>query len=87
MTDTDPIAWLALEPGTPILTADGEEVGKVDEVIADRQKDIFSGITFRSGLLEKPTFVPAEHVASLTEGAVHLSLTTADVEDLEPYEA
>jgi uncharacterized protein YrrD len=86
MADTDPIAWLALEPGTPILASDDEEVGKVDEVIADREKDIFSGITFRSGVLEKATFIPAEHVARLTEGAVHLTLSTPDVENLDPYE-
>jgi hypothetical protein len=52
VTDTErPIAWLALEKGTPVLDADGAEIGKVLEVVGDEQKDIFSGIRWRHGLL------------------------------------
>ena len=87
MTDETPIAWLALEEGTPIVASDGEQVGKVDAVIADRQKDIFSGITFRPGLLGTPLFVPAEKIDRLSEEAVHLGIAAADTEELEPYGA
>ena len=87
MTEDTPIAWLALEEGTPIVAADGEQVGKVDAVIADRQKDIFSGITFRPGLLGTPVFVPADKIDRLTDGAVHLSITATDAASLEPYGA
>ena len=63
MTDQrQPISWLALEKGTPVVAADGEEVGKVREVIADEQKDIFSGVTVDTGLLSEPRFVPAEMI-------------------------
>ena len=85
MTEENPIAWLALEEGTPIVASDGEEVGKVDVVVADRQKDIFSGITFRPGLLGTPLFVPADKIDRLAEEAVHLGISAADVESLEPY--
>lgn len=87
MSDETPIAWLALEPGTSILTSDGEQVGKVDEVIADREKDIFSGITFKPGWLDAAVFVPAEKIESLTEGSVRLSLTASEAEQLEAYES
>ena len=87
MTEETPIAWLALEEGTPILAADGEQIGKVDAVIADRQKDIFSGITFRRALLGSPVFVPADKIDRLSEEAVYLGISAADVEDLEPYGA
>jgi hypothetical protein len=87
MTDADPIAWLALDEGTPIVASDGEQVGKVHEVIADRQKDIFSGITFRPGLLDTPVFVPADKIGRLTEGSVELAITAGEVEGLETYDS
>ena len=85
MADDTPIAWLALAPGTPILASDGNEIGKVDEVIADRQKDIFSGITFRPGVLDARLFIPADRISSMTDAAVHLDLTAEEATQLEPY--
>lgn len=87
MGDDRPIAWLALEAGTPIFTADGEQVGKVAEVVADRSKDIFSGITFKPGMLDSPVFVPADNVVEITANAVKLSIPAGDVDGLEPYES
>ena len=84
MSDT-PIAWLALEEGTPILASDGEEVGRVTTVVADEQKDIFSGVTFRPGLLDGERFVPADSIERLTASAVHLSITAEQAAELEPY--
>ncbi len=88
MSDTGaPIAWLALDTGTPIYTSDNDEIGKVADIIADREKDIFSGLTFRPGLLETTLFIPATAVESMTENAVRLTLTTTEAGALEPYEA
>lgn len=88
MSDTDaPIAWLALDTGTPIFSSDDTEIGKVNDIVADREKDIFSGITFRPGLLETTLFIPATAIESMTDSAVKLSLTKSEAEALEPYEA
>lgn len=84
MSDT-PIAWLALDEGTPIVASDGEEVGRVATVVADEQKDIFSGVTFRPGLLDGQRFVPADAIDRLTEAAVHLKITAAQAAELDPY--
>lgn len=81
-----PIAWVALDTGTPIYSSDDTEIGKVNDIIADREKDIFSGITFRPGLLETTVFIPATAIESMTENAVRLSLTKTEAEALEPYE-
>ena len=85
MTEEKPIAWLALEEGTPILASDGAEIGKVASVVADEQKDIFSGLTFRPGLLDGQKFIPADSIDRLTDSAVHLKISEADAEALEPY--
>jgi uncharacterized protein YrrD len=85
MTEDKPISWLALETGTPIVSSDGEQIGKVSDVVADRQKDIFSGITFKPGLLDTPVFVPADNIGDLTDNEVTLTISAADAEGLEPY--
>ena len=82
-----PIAWMALESGTPIITTDGTELGRVNEVIADRQKDIFSGITFRDGVLSGERFVPAATIDSITTEEVRLTVSSDEAEQkIEPYE-
>jgi uncharacterized protein YrrD len=85
MPDETPIAWLALEPGTSIVASDGEEVGNVAEIVADRQQDIFSGVTFRPGFLDKELFIPADRIASMTAEAVRLNITSEAAGKLDPY--
>jgi uncharacterized protein YrrD len=85
MADETPIAWLALEEGTPIFTSDGEQVGKVVDIVADPAQDIFSGVSFRRALLDKALFVPADRIDSLTSEAVRLTIPEAAIDDLEPY--
>lgn len=81
-----PIAWVALDEGAAVFASDGSEVGRVGTVVADEQKDIFSGITLRTGLLAAERFVPADAVEEITEGGVRLSLSAAETDALEPYE-
>jgi hypothetical protein len=75
-----PIAWSALEKGTPIYSADGQELGKLAGVVADEQKDIFSGLTLDPGLFKQERFVPAELVADMTTAGVTLTVSSADAE-------
>ena len=83
MADEDrPIAWSALEKGTPIYGADGEELGKVAHVIADDLKDIFSGITYRPHLFDSERFVPADLIDRLTRAAVRLKVSSEEAEKL-----
>jgi uncharacterized protein YrrD len=80
-----PIAWAALEKGTTVTSSDGNEVGKLSSVIADEQEDIFSGITFRQGVLDRERFVPADQIAHMTSHRVELRLTSQETENLDPY--
>ena len=79
-----PVSWLLIEQGWPVLASDGETIGRVEEVLADA--DIFSGLVVSTGLLGKPRVVPAESVAEIDEDAVHLSLSSEAVDRLEEYE-
>ncbi|MDQ3646689.1 MAG: PRC-barrel domain-containing protein [Actinomycetota bacterium] len=78
-----PIAWMALEEGTPVRSSDGEEIGHVATIVADEGKDIFSGLSVRSGLLGSPVFVPADLVDEITADAVSLTITAAESAELE----
>ena len=80
------IAWTVLDKGHDIVGSDGSKIGTVKDVVGDVEKDIFSGITFSPGLTQDAMFIPADRVAEITREAVHLSITSDEAGDLEPYE-
>lgn len=82
----DRVSWLLVEPGWKIVTADGQEVGRVDELVGDTGKDIFSGLSVSRGLLRKPCFVPAELVGDIVEGEVRLEVDSERFERLDDYD-
>jgi uncharacterized protein YrrD len=82
--DEQPIAWLALKKGMPVLDSNGEEIGRLSEVVADQQKDIFSGITWRHGILGSEHYVPADLIGELTSEAVHLSVDAGEAQRQTP---
>lgn len=67
-----PIAYLALEAGTPVVASDGGRVGTVEHVIYDTSADIFEGVVLSSG--DGLRFVDAEDIAEMYERAVILRL-------------
>jgi uncharacterized protein YrrD len=87
MTESErPIAWLALDKGAPVYTSDGEEIGKLSTVVADRQKDIFSGISFKHGFLGSEHFVPADAIGELTDRGIHLNLSADQAQALQQHD-
>jgi uncharacterized protein YrrD len=82
-----PIAWSVLPKGTPVYASDGAELGKVAEIIADEQKDIFSGISLNPGLFKEERFVPADLIEEMTHEGVRLSISSEQADrHLEPNE-
>lgn len=82
----DPASWLVVEPGWKVVSADGDELGRVDEVVGDETNDIFNGLVVVTGLLGSPKYVPSEQVGEIRDGEVRLALSTADAERLEDWE-
>lgn len=84
----DPVAWRAIERGWSVRDADGNEIGRVDQVTGDLNADIFDGLTIGDGgtVLTRTRYVPAENVAAIYEGEVVLDLHADDAAELEPYE-
>ena len=75
-----------MEPGWEVVDSAGESVGKIDEVLGDKNRDIFDGLAVSTGLVGKPKYVPAERVGEIREDRVQLELSADEVERLEPYE-
>ncbi|HST25330.1 MAG TPA: hypothetical protein VLJ76_05025 [Gaiellaceae bacterium] len=69
--DDHPVAWLLIRFGWKVIGADGEQIGRIWHVRADRGRDIFNGFTYVSGL-SLPKYVPAEDIAEIRRGVVEL---------------
>jgi hypothetical protein len=68
----DPVSWMVIERGWRVVDVDGDELGRVDEVLGDEGADIFNGLQVLTGTIAKPTYVPAESVGEIVEGRVQL---------------
>jgi hypothetical protein len=82
----DPVSWLVIEPGWKVISADSEEVGRVEEVVGDSTHDIFNGLTIATSMFARPRYVPAEQVAQITDGEIRLALDRPAIERLGEYE-
>ena len=43
VADLDPVSWMVIEHGWSVVDAEGDEVGRIDEVLGDEDADIFNG--------------------------------------------
>ena len=81
----EPVAWFLIENHWTVVGSDGEELGKVEEVLGDTGHDIFNGLTVGTGLLHRPRYVPAELVSEIVEGRVALTIDKERFERLDEY--
>jgi uncharacterized protein YrrD len=82
-----PSSYLMLEEGTPVFSGDGEELGRVAEVLADTGTDTFDGVVIATGPLGRDRrYVEAARVEEIYERGVVLTLDAADARELPPRE-
>jgi uncharacterized protein YrrD len=79
----DPASYLVLEDGTPVVSSDGEQVGKVEHVLADDDADVFDGVIvdMRAGP-GGHRFADADQVEAIYERGVVLRLEAAAARQL-----
>jgi hypothetical protein len=66
-----------------VISSDGEEVGKVAEVLDNYREHIFDGLVIETSAGER-RFVDAPEVARTAERAVTLTITAAECANLPP---
>jgi len=79
------VHYSAVEPGTPVYSSDGTEVGRVQAVLDNYREHIFDGLVFEdpSGELR---FVDGPEVERTAERAVILRLDAEAARQLGPPE-
>jgi hypothetical protein len=78
MDDGHAISFKVLRRGTPVLSSDGVELGKVRRVQEAKRENIFDGIVIDTGRGKR--FVDAPEVARIAERVVTLTISAAEVE-------
>jgi sporulation protein YlmC with PRC-barrel domain len=68
-----PIAYTALQPGTPVQTSDGQEFGTVHAVLVDEKVSVFDGIVVKT--TDGTRFVDADHVGTIYNTHVRTNLS------------
>ncbi len=83
MDTGSPISYEVLEKGTPVFSSDGQQIGKVEHVLAAEAQDIFEGLVITELSAEHfpaghhHRFVDALSIGGIFEGAVMLKLDAA----------
>jgi hypothetical protein len=67
-----PVSYEVIEPGTPVYSSDGEQIGKVAHVMAVEDADLFEGIVIVEHMgAHGHRFVDEEDIAEFTSGACY----------------
>jgi hypothetical protein len=77
------VHYTALQRGTPVWSSDGEQIGKVAEVLDNYREHIFDGLVIETPSGER-RFVDAPEVERTAERAVTLNITAAECAELGP---
>lgn len=79
------VHYSAVQPGTPIYSSDGVEVGRVQTVLDNHREHIFDGLVFQD-MGGELRFADAPEVARTAERAVTLALDAEQAGRLGPPE-
>ena len=77
-----PIAYTALQPGTPVQTSDGQQFAAVQAVLVDEKVAVFDGIVVQTA--EGPRFVDADQISSIYTTHVRTTLSAEQAAKLPP---
>ena len=82
----DPVSWLVIEPGWEVVDRDGDEIGKIESVVGDPQRDIFDGLAVATKLTGRARYIPSERVGEIVDGRIQVDLGADDVDGLQPFD-
>jgi hypothetical protein len=83
--DETPVAWTMMPRGAPVVAADGTEIGKAEQVLGDREEDIFHGLVIKRSHDGELVELPAARITRMTERHVITDLGAGDVASLSRY--
>jgi hypothetical protein len=78
------VAWLAMPEKAPVIGESGEEIGRVEALLGDKEDDIFHGIVVRLARGGHKVEVEADRIPKITTSRVYTNLTADELEHLPP---
>lgn len=83
--DESPIAWTGLPRQTPVVAADGSQIGIAEQVLGDQNEDIFHGLAVKRSSDGMVVELPAARIKRMTERRVVTDLGTSEVASLRRW--
>jgi len=80
MEEGRPVAYTALEKGTPVISQSGHIIGTLDRVLGDDNGFILHGVVVKTG--KGPRFVARDAIDRMTTTQILCSLTDEQAGDL-----
>jgi hypothetical protein len=81
--DGHAVHYTAVSPGTPVFSADEDEVGTVVQVLDNYREHILDGVVIENAAGER-RFVDAPEVARTAERGITLTISAEQVDELPP---
>jgi hypothetical protein len=82
----DPVAWSYVEPNTPVIGPDRDEIGRVDQMLGT-DEGIFHGIAVKPARGGDSRVVPADAVRRLTSAHVEVAWNAQELAAGEEHAA
>jgi hypothetical protein len=79
------VAWLAIPAKAPVIDEAGEEIGRMEELLGDREEDIFHGIVVKLARGGHKVEVRADRIPKITTLRVYTDLAADELEKLPEY--
>jgi hypothetical protein len=78
------VAWLAMPEKAPVMGQSGEEIGRMEALLGDKEGDIFHGIVLKLARGGHRVEVPANRIPKITTRRVYTDLAAHELEHLPP---
>ena len=82
--DETQVAWQLMPQHAPVVASDGSHIGITEELLGDKDEDIFHGVVIRRDDGEAVE-VPAARVTRMTAKQVMTDLEANEAKHLPPY--
>jgi hypothetical protein len=79
------VAWLAMPEKAPVMGEAGEEIGRAEELLGDREDDIFHGIVVKLSRNGQLVEVRADRIPKITNRRIYTDLASDELEQLPEY--
>jgi hypothetical protein len=79
------VAWLAMPEKAPVMDQGGQEIGRAEELLGDKEDDIFHGIVVKLSRSGRQVEVRADRIPKITTQRIYTDLADDELERLPEY--